>query len=363
MMTGNCDGVNDAMEKGEISPPPVQPSPTTSSFSTLIEYSKSLLSLNREIVANKLGDSEKRPTWSEKLWKRSRREVKCRTLESCPRGYPRLAAFLDSDEGFMIYRRFGYVQSRLLLEQQDEMRQLEEELDLVDQEIHRNREADSMTRDLSEAKIQPRRDVLQKLKKSFCEYADLMGAAQKLVALNRPAKSDYNSVHNFVIQGERPLCQEEETWVKHKEDLVTLRPGREHAWLDTALEHVLRWFCCSPIEYLFCSAETKQKTEGRPEKSEIYFTRSRIDGLAISIIMIMILFLLIVPVYLLYHLVSTLGTSRTAATCMGVLLVATLAFSAIISIFTRAKRHEILGAAAAYCAVLVVFLGNVQPQH
>jgi len=73
----------------------------------------------------------------------------------------------------------------------------------------------------------------------------------------------------------------------------------------------------------------------------------------------MILLLLIVPIYLLYHLVTTVRSSRADPDCMGVLLVATLAFSAVLSIFTRAKRHEILASAAAYCAVLVVFLGNV----
>ena len=73
----------------------------------------------------------------------------------------------------------------------------------------------------------------------------------------------------------------------------------------------------------------------------------------------MILALLIVPIYLLYYFVTTLGRNKRDAACVGVLLVATLAFSAVLSIFTRAKRHEILAAAAAYCAVLVVFLGNV----
>jgi hypothetical protein len=36
-----------------------------------------------------------------------------------------------------------------------------------------------------------------------------------------------------------------------------------------------------------------------------------------------------------------------------------LLFSAELTFFTRAKRHEILAAAAGYCAVLVVFIGNV----
>lgn len=75
----------------------------------------------------------------------------------------------------------------------------------------------------------------------------------------------------------------------------------------------------------------------------------------------MILVLLVVPVYVLYHLTNEAGREvNTTAVSIGTLLVFTLAFSAVLALFTRARRHEILGAAAAYCAVLVVFLSNVQ---
>ena len=42
------------------------------------------------------------------------------------------------------------------------------------------------------------------------------------------------------------------------------------------------------------------------------------------------------------------------------ILVFTLIFSASCSIFTKAKRQEVFVATGAYCAVLVVFLGNTQ---
>lgn len=48
------------------------------------------------------------------------------------RGYPNLAAFNSSDEDFAIYRRFGYLQARLLLDKQDQLRLLEEQLDRYD---------------------------------------------------------------------------------------------------------------------------------------------------------------------------------------------------------------------------------------
>jgi hypothetical protein len=49
-------------------------------------------------------------------------------------GYPSLAAFQSSDEGFSIYRRYSYLQSRLLLEKQDQLRELEDRLDAHDEQ-------------------------------------------------------------------------------------------------------------------------------------------------------------------------------------------------------------------------------------
>jgi hypothetical protein len=181
-----------------------------------------------------------------------------------------------------------------------------------------------------------------------------MKSAQEMVGLSRPAYPDFKSVHNFIATNQ-PLVQEEQAWIGCKEDLVTLRPGRERAFLDAAIEYILKWSNCWAIKYLFCSRETKEKTDG----TGIYYTRSRIEGLAITIITLMILVLLVVPIYILFHLVDGNNSSRTYSICIGVLLISTLAFSAVLSLFTRARRHEILGAAAAYCAVLVVFIGNI----
>jgi hypothetical protein len=94
-------------------------------------------------------------------------------------------------------------------------------------------------------------EILGRLK--YCQ-ASLLTAANQVVALNRPAKADYRSVYNFMLEGERPLCEEEEEWIKRREDLITLRPGREHAWLDSSIEHLLRWLRCPLIEFIFCSA-------------------------------------------------------------------------------------------------------------
>lgn len=49
-----------------------------------------------------------------------------------PPGWPRLSAAIDSDPNFMIYRRFGYLRTRLLTYHQDVLREMEERLDKLD---------------------------------------------------------------------------------------------------------------------------------------------------------------------------------------------------------------------------------------
>jgi hypothetical protein len=177
------------------------------------------------------------------------------------RGYPRLATFLDSDESFSVFRRFGYIQSRLLLEKQDDLRILEEELDILD-EVHLAHHGYSLTtrREIDEDKYQSRRDLLQALEKKFCEYgrcdqqpvatsslmkaANLLHSAHLLTALNKPTSRDHRSVENF-MNNAQPIVPSEASFIYHKEDLITLRPGREQAWLETSIEMLLGKLDCA----------------------------------------------------------------------------------------------------------------------
>ena len=58
-----------------------------------------------------------------------------------------------------------------------------------------------------------------------------------------------------------------------------------------------------------------------------------------------------------YHLTS-IGQRNSTFDAIGVLVVFTLLFSAAMSLLTKAQRHELFAASAAYCAVLVVFISN-----
>jgi len=81
-------------------------------------------------------------------------------------GYPNLATFKNSSDSFAVYRRFGYLQSRLLLEKQDILRVLEKRLDQYD----RDNVMTSYTRTLSADQLMPRQALLEEIERAFNSY-------------------------------------------------------------------------------------------------------------------------------------------------------------------------------------------------
>lgn len=46
------------------------------------------------------------------------------------------------------------------------------------------------------------------------------------------------------------MFEKDMSWIYDKEDLVSLRPGREHAWLDGMLERLLKVCRCGFVRVL-----------------------------------------------------------------------------------------------------------------
>lgn len=55
-------------------------------------------------------------------------------MDEAPRGYPRVAAYLNSDNDTVLFRRFGTLHSRTLLYKQVELTELEAKLEKLDKE-------------------------------------------------------------------------------------------------------------------------------------------------------------------------------------------------------------------------------------
>lgn len=73
----------------------------------------------------------------------------------------------------MVYRRFGYLQARILLDKQEELRLLEEELEELDEIDEGINALRLRTRDLGEDEGRPRRELLQRIETAFCQYGNI----------------------------------------------------------------------------------------------------------------------------------------------------------------------------------------------
>lgn len=103
----------------------------------------------------------------------------------------------------------------------------------------------------------------------------------------------------------------------------------------------------------------EQKTITGQEK--VFLTSpSRLDIFLRLILTVLTATLLLLPVIILFELQPTKASQvrRKGAFQILTIFLFTLLFSASCSVCTRARRQEVLSATAAYCAVLVVIMGN-----
>lgn len=83
----------------------------------------------------------------------------------------------------MLYRRFGYLQSRLLLEKQDDLRRLEYELDCMDAaDVAEDEEVLRTRRYYREDDMKDRVDLMQRIEKKWLEYC-MYDLASQVVSL------------------------------------------------------------------------------------------------------------------------------------------------------------------------------------
>jgi hypothetical protein len=173
-------------------------------------------------------------------------------VNQCAKGYPNVAAFLDSDENFTILRRYGWLQWRLLLSKQEELRRLEADLELYEEAMIDQNEDAFKSRDTTGICVEEHAKLLADIETKFQEYASLIDTAQKMMAFGKPSEADRQNVGRY-IYNRKPLVQAEEEWFHWRDDLITLKPGREHAWLDGVVESILQMCHCGPIDFLFRS--------------------------------------------------------------------------------------------------------------
>ncbi|KAI9815762.1 MAG: hypothetical protein M1827_002158 [Pycnora praestabilis] len=241
----------------------------------------------------------------------------------------------------MLYRRFGFLHSRILLYKQDELGHLEKKLDDLDHQdllLDKRCLKDRIRDDAREP--QTRKQLLDLIEERLLKYDEILLKSKEVAALNRPSKRDYESVKSY-LQIEKPFFKSGLQFIRCKEDFITLRPGRGSAWVDGFFEDILRHIHWRPLTNLFSNEEHRAKSDNLDLH---YHSKKRFSVFIGLTLGILILLLLVLPVYILYQLSTE--ANRTFVS-VGLMLVFTLLFSIVLSVFTKAKRQEILAASAA----------------
>lgn len=111
------------------------------------------------------------------------------------------------------------------------------------------------------------------------------------------------------------------------------------------------------FQKIFRTRVQKEQTGQDPTR---LMSPRRLDIFLRVLITIIAAVLLLAPVIILVQLQPNEPSQVTRRNWLQIVTIFlfTLAFSSSCSIFTRARRQEVFTATAAYCAVLVVFLGN-----
>ncbi|KAI0439847.1 hypothetical protein F4803DRAFT_22247 [Xylaria telfairii] len=288
-----------------------------------------------------------------------------RKIESFRRGYPRVSAFMDSERKFVMFRHFGRLHARLLLHKQDQLAEIENQLEQIDMGEPIEFFLASNRQDPS----QERRALLDQAEKKLKEYNKLMVAYYQNIERPKPTESNVKSVSNW-MDGTKPLVAAESGFLNDWDDLRSPRDPADHSGIDVFLgnlaatltkrgfaklfTHAVSYFlllsCPLLITYTFL--HVKDEFTRSEDKHILLYRQPQILAASRFLTTIFAVLSLTIPIVVLYNITST-------AVRLVVLIIFTAIFSSISCWLTESRNYEILAATAAYCAVMVVFVGNL----
>ncbi|KAH7317583.1 hypothetical protein BKA65DRAFT_557002 [Rhexocercosporidium sp. MPI-PUGE-AT-0058] len=269
-----------------------------------------------------------------------------------PKGYSKSAAFIESSSSSGIYRNFRELHVRLLITAQVEIMSLEEELKKLDERNVGQNQGGAAGHDFISAEDLggEKRSVLLKIRKALLEYNGLISSYQALGKIDKPSERDYNKLFKWFMW-KRPPAGDTFDSILPREDLVTLS-SRRSLVEECMLRHLDRW-PDSCFKQFFQASKQLQQNPNLDTAQESY-NDARIKLFARLIVVFFAVLVLFAPVVLF------LLTSMSRGCIVVVALVFMIAFATVMGMLTDASDKEIFVGTAAYTAVLVTFLGNLQ---
>ena len=166
---------------------------------------------------------------------------------------------------------------------------------------------------------------------------NLIARIQTYAARKAPTSRNLRSFIDWITD-HKPLTAEESTFLSHSDDFVALSDGQENGWLDGVVEDALNF--CLPgnlMRKFFTSASLETRTDDSHLR---LCSKRRIDAVVRLVLVVVTVGLLVGPSAVLFLVEG----KNALKICL--ILVFTLLFAGALSLCTKARRHEMLAAAA-----------------
>ncbi|KIL86399.1 hypothetical protein FAVG1_10228 [Fusarium avenaceum] len=163
-------------------------------------------------------------------------------VESFPRGYPSLAAFLSSDKEFTVFRCFSRLHTRVLLHKQDELAQLEQRLDELDEEDSRNNSYRLLT-NRHRGGDQDRQVLLGEIERKLNEYNTLFQSLRVHLEGPELEESQIENIRNW-MDGRKPIVYAETSFLDDWGDLRRPNYSTDRGGLEDLIDR------CSSLPHM-----------------------------------------------------------------------------------------------------------------
>ncbi|KAI8955636.1 hypothetical protein F4801DRAFT_528446 [Xylaria longipes] len=247
---------------------------------------------------------------------------------------------MATDPNFMIARQFRYLQARMLLDIQEDLRKHEIGLDVLDGKMLAAEGVDHNELKGGESLSRQQRKLLKKA--STCLFAKY----------EEPSSFRLRNLRNF-FEINTPFGNDK-SYYEYRGDLIILRDVQGDTFIDRNFIHPLLERPGRLLRKLF-----RDPTYVDSDVHVVVNDRRRVLIFKAVIAISILLLILVEPIYPLYYLsqvqprsVMLLGTASTQCAFATV-------FAIFVTLTTTAKRHEIFTIVTTYIGLLIVFMSQI----
>ncbi|KAL8668306.1 MAG: hypothetical protein Q9168_007064 [Polycauliona sp. 1 TL-2023] len=261
-------------------------------------------------------------------------------------GYPSFAHFIAQDGDAAIYRKYESLSARNLLYLQSELHELEGELEVLDAADVKDKDLDGdearkiarlwhhYAGDENERAVR-HRELQGRIRVKIKEYQIFVDEAlvleSRVLALSAPTPRSLNIFKRWYLHHPRPvLWGRDKDLFRNEQDLVALAPV-ETDRLNIFLQEYLGWFL-----------KEKRETSSSQQEDLYYFPLKRIQRARAVISILLSATLLIGAIVCLVN-----SDPKDTNFRVGMIVLFTCLFAAVVGFLTNARRAEIFASTAA----------------